>query len=108
MLLIGASRANILDKQSLHFAAISSRILVPEASSCESADGEDRVKCVDRAPPHNILDTLFVKDLAMAQGGVQSARLVHVYGISIRNRSGCSPGGSAFFTSNDTEWRRIS
>ena len=43
----------------------------------------------------------------MAQG-VQSAPIVHVYGISIRNRSYCRPSRSGFFTRIDTEWHRIS
>jgi hypothetical protein len=108
VLLIGASRSNTLDKQAMRFVLINSRILVPEASSCESVDGEGCVKCVERAPPHNISNTLFMKERALAHGGLQSVPIVDVYGISIRNRPGCTFRSFPFFTSNETEWHRIS
>jgi hypothetical protein len=45
---------------------------------------------------------------AVAHAGLPSAPLADVYGISIMNRSGGTFRRFAFFTRNDTEWRRIS
>jgi hypothetical protein len=71
-------------------------------------DVEGHKRCVDRAlSPHNLWCTLFLKDLAEAHAGLLSGSIVDVYAISIRNRSGRTFRHFAFFTCNDTEWRRI-
>ena len=58
--------------------------------------------------PYSIWYTLFVKDYAAAHGVLQSAPVVDMYGISIRNHFGCTFRHFAFFTHIEMEWHRIS
>ena len=71
-------------------------------------DVERHGKWVDPAPCKKVWYTLFVKDLAVAQGGVQSAPLVDMHGVSIGNRFGYTFLHFAFFMRTDAKWHHIS